>query len=169
MGGWFQAAGLQAGFVLGPLPPPSGGVYLSASVHLTAAQIIDLVNTPVDLVASPGVGKFILPTQIVVVYTCGSSPFSGTANQFLAYNPNNVFWVVSKAGDILDKTAPSIIMAINLLPQYLPSAPFSTSALIFDTNVIENQKAQIGATSDFGGDGNGTLDVTLIYAIVDLP
>jgi hypothetical protein len=57
-----------------------------ASVTLVAAQILDLDNTPVQLVAGQA-GKVLLPRAITLLYAAGTHPFGGEGELRYYVNP----------------------------------------------------------------------------------
>lgn len=61
----------------GTLEDAAGTTFLlrKATVHLTTAQILALFTTPVQVVAAPGVGKWVNPHFAVASYKFGTRPF----------------------------------------------------------------------------------------------
>lgn len=59
-----------------------------ATCTLTAAEILDLVANPVEIVPAPGAGNILLPLSGWLHYRPGAVPFDGSANSLgLAYSP----------------------------------------------------------------------------------
>jgi hypothetical protein len=157
------------GVNLSNVPQGGGGgqqVLLSASITLTAAQLKTLLGTPIQIVAAPGVGKMLLPLQCVYQYKYitpaytigtneeinifpqGGNPFAGNFNQWFSN---------FSATGLLDQTHNVVF------------APGTASQTTDVQSIYENKALMVGRSgSAEWTNGNGTLTVTLIYAVVTL-
>jgi hypothetical protein len=126
----------------------------SATVTLSSAQLLDLHNTPVTVVAAPGAGKYIDVHRRSAYYSYGTVVYAGTSVPSIAYD-GQASGIGSLMGAI-DATGDTI------------SA--SSSASLDEAATVYVNKALVvmsdGATFT---DGDGTLTVTVWYTIEDVP
>ena len=133
---------------------------LMAQVTLTSAQVKNLLASPVELVAAPGVTKLILPSFLFVelIYG-GTNPFISSSSTFeILYNItsmgiNNNFVLLVTSSD-------------NNLQFY---NNFSSGGIFLKSDVI-NQPIMIGnlGSTDFSGNAadDNQVKVTLYYTIL---
>jgi len=126
-------------------------VALSASVELTPAQILDLFDTPVELVPAPGAGKAILPLGALASYTFGTVAYVD-ADLFVGWGTVELWYF----GNLLEAAASSVQMG-----------EFENPAI---TAVAAAENLPLTAKTDSPNPtvGDGTVRVTVIYAIVDV-
>jgi len=141
------------------------------TVEVSAAQINDLVNTPVEIVPAPGAGKVILPMAIMAVIDPGNVPFynalvyvvhagSWTDPPYLN-PPVQSFWEVNGAG-FFDQADPCIRLGapgFDYLDEIvIPLAEWENQALLFVA----------GSNDDpaLTGGGDGTLTITTLYTVI---
>ena len=124
----------------------------SATVTLSSADILDLHNTPITLVAAPGAGKMLMPHRVLCQYTYGTAAYvngDGPPRLTLDNGQASVTF-----GGIIDQTT-----------DY-----WKTFAIDFDTASDPVNSALI---VDDGGaahtDGDGTLTITCWYSVEDVP
>jgi hypothetical protein len=55
-----------------------------ATVEVSSAQLLDLENTPVEIVADPGAGKAVFVLDVWSVLHFGTTPYTGNANLTIA-------------------------------------------------------------------------------------
>ena len=70
-----------------------------ATVSLSAADIIAMNGTPVELVAAPGAGKIILVDQYLMSFTYGTTQFTGGGDYRIEYGGVTGTNIMSVAGD----------------------------------------------------------------------
>lgn len=162
----------ESGFL--PLAPTKGDIRMSSGVimgsataTLTANQLKNLLATPVQMVAAPGSGKYILPTALSMVYHAGATPYTvadgellltpqGTAAGNISWN----FFDGTGAGFLDqpdDQLYASTIMDINNGSPHKPPSLYDNKALMMARN---------GATEWTNGDG--TVVVIVNYIVVPL-
>lgn len=79
-----------------------------ASVSLSAAQLLDLYNTPVEIVAAPGAGKIIVPQgKISVVFTPVTTPYYHISTLGLKWAGTDVKRGLLNTDRVLNKTLPT--------------------------------------------------------------
>jgi hypothetical protein len=132
------------------------GDYLrKATVTLSSADILDLHNTPVTLVAAPGAGKCLLPVRVV--------SFMGT---YTPYSSTSTAYPVLRFAGAATPSTPLTEDVSYGTPAFW-SVPVGTISI--DTTYAEN--VALVATTDGAQftDGDGTLTVTVWYTIEDVP
>ena len=127
-----------------------GGI-IPATVTLSSADILDLHNTPVELVAAPGAGKWLVPVQFVAYFTAGASEYLSGGSVVAAW-----YWGTERRADIADLSGTSSSVAVTAV-----TASGNASDVV-------NKAILIGAV-DALTDGDGTLTITVWYSIEDVP
>ena len=124
----------------------------SATFTLSSADILDLHNTPITLVAAPGAGKFLICHRVIEYLTYGTVAYtvSGTTT---------INWAGEAAvvGEIA--TLDSGVSSIN--------SSDDTSVYVQAANAVN--KALTVSSDAALTDGDGTLTVTVWYTIEDVP
>jgi hypothetical protein len=124
-----------------------------ATVTLSSADILDLHNTPIELVAAPGAGRFLVPHLIVARTSGGTTPY--TVPYTVPIQVGDASWVeVSSLFSVV--TGEQV-------------ATFIPAAVTFATADVENGAMTIYSSDDNPTDGDGTLTVTVWYSIEDVP
>lgn len=142
-----------------------GNDLLSSSVTLSAAQILALNTTPVQLIAAPGVGEMIVPDSVEFHYTNGGINFATSASLLLTWQNYSTLAVWASSNAIPFTAAggfaggpnsgfASIQLGTNG-PNWVGGNPVS----------IENQPLFIAASVN-PTLGNGSLKVVVRYRIV---
>lgn len=131
------------------ITPAGGGGISTASVNLSAAQIVDLQNNRVEIVPSPGAGKVILPVAAIIDYTFVSTfyhPLSGTLTiESESINAGLLYTSALAAAE----------------------ADFISAFIDSEDKILEAGAIYIGCNGDiFGGDG--TAKVTVLYQEITL-
>lgn len=125
-----------------------GNALYSQTVTLSSADILDLHNTPITLVAAPGAGKFLVPHRWVVVYTYGSSDY-----------------LIDSDPDIYFAGAGS-----NTLTTMLGQSNGGNESRTGNWGSCpEDAPLLAGGMAGNPTDGDGTLTVTVWYSIEDVP
>lgn len=140
-----------------------GGNSVSAlvNVELTSDDLLNLNTTPILAVASPGVGKCVIPVDryLVVKYNYGTTNYvQNNINEFVLQVrqgtsfPSNNDW-------LLESRVPSN------LDQYFISYPNLRA-----TPLLENTGLYIGPEDNLPiTQGDGTVSVSFLYRILELP
>jgi hypothetical protein len=145
-----------------------------ATVTLTSAQLLHMVGSPVRILPAPGVGKalFVLAAQLQYIpgsigYTTpdGSDVFilatPPMIPQFLNQNPWFYVSVVFSGQFDLTSINPGVAQAISIAPALLKSTFENQPAVL---TMCQNSAAASGELTS----GDGTLVVTVLYAVVSL-
>ena len=128
-----------------------GGALRKATVTLSSADILDLHNTPVTLVAAPGAGKWLVPVQFVAYFTAGASEYLSGGSVVAAW-----YWGTERRADIADLSGTTSAVAVTAV-----TATGNASDVV-------NKAILIGAV-DALTLGDGTLTVTVWYTVEDVP
>ena len=134
----------------------AGFVSPQASVSLTAANIIGMSVTPVELVAAPGAGKALVFLGLVANVTRTDTAFTGGGAVSAKY---------AGGSDVMATIASSVITgaAGQTISRRIPA---DLSDL--DIAAVEN-KALVLTNADVPfADGTGTAEVTVLYTTIDV-
>lgn len=133
------------------------GDYLrKATVTLSSADILDLHNTPVTLVAAPGAGKWLVVHRWGTFYKYGTAAYA-TDSASPAFVLGNVTY-----GN--DNPWPGVAASSNRIS----SSVFELISNADDTDIV-NQALTLVANGSIFTDGDGTLTVTVWYTVEDVP
>lgn len=129
----------------------------SSTVTLTAAQIIALGTTPIQIVAGV-TGSYLSLVQVILEYLAGSTPFTTTSGGLIIGNGTNPGGVgnnyVNSASGFLDQTASTVIDSTGSMAGNTPNPSSQLTGL--NINISGNDGWNVTA-------GNGTLKVTIYY------
>jgi len=125
----------------------------SATVTLSSAQLVDLHNTPVTLVAAPGAGKWLDLHRYEVYYTYGTADYTTNDSGPVIY-----------VGDAAASSAISVASWGS--SRVVGSAGYLDAVLAAD---IVNGAMTVQPAGSVLSDGDGTLTVTVWYTIEDVP
>lgn len=132
-----------------------------ASLTLSAAQILALHSTPLEIVPPAGVGKLILPLSAVIQYFAGATPYTVNSGDNFVLVPEgaagNGFGYLADATGLIDQATNQIG---NFGPTEISSSLLSASGK--GLSVAESD------TSVPFADGNGTVKITVLYVVIDL-
>ena len=133
------------------------GDYLrKATVTLSSADILDLHNTGVTLVAAPGAGKVVVPSRITTFLTFGTVAYTFAGDVAVSYNFDG--FGLGNACQLATLTA----VADSASFMY----PGSTGSTL--TADVANAPLMVFATGAITT-GDGTLTITTWYSIEDVP
>lgn len=133
-------------------------VTLKRTVTITTAQLLDLHNTPVEIVPAAGVGKFILPISLYVAASGMALGVEGT--DYLVISSGSLAPTCIDYGIVQD--GGSQIWVGGAAPQ--PSGGYIGMTAPSDQPLL---LYRISAFTDPGG-ADTTLKVTVIYTIIDI-
>jgi hypothetical protein len=131
------------------------GAIQTVSVTLTASQINNLGNTPIQLVAAPGAGKVIVPISISVKYTKGSAAFSISNGQGNFTLQAGTTWANVNMSGFIDQSSNQF-------------ASYPTSQVQSGATEFENQALTVGnnwGNTASGGSGS-TATIVVAYMVI---
>ena len=139
----------------------SGPTLQVSKVTLTQAQLEALSGTPIDLVPAPGAGKAIVPVSAAAHYKFGTTPYtitgggSGIAVEYAGGGGEGALqWLIPDAG-FIDQSADQFATSVMGSDSAVPLTQVENQPLTaFDANVYTL--------------GDGTVDVTIFYMVVDV-
>lgn len=136
-----------------------GELFKVVSVSLTAAQLLDLNVTPVDILSAQGGRKFIVPIAFVAHFRAGATPFDANMNLWVG-------WGATRA--LVVATAPlNAPLTINGLTVDRYTAGASTFNYEASAAAIENAPVRVANSIANPTVGNGTVTLSLYYDIID--
>lgn len=145
-----------------------GGSSVSAlvNVELTSDDLLNLNTTPILAVASPGVGKCVIPVDkyLVVKYNYGTTNYvQDNINQFILQVrqgtsfPSNDDWLLQ-----------SRVLSNNVLLDQYTMSPINLNGT--ELPLLENTGLYIGPKNNLPiTQGDGTVSVSFLYRILELP
>ena len=129
-----------------------------ATVSLSAANIIGMNASPVEIVAAPGAGKIILVDQFLMSFTYGTTQFTGGGDYRIEYGGVTGTNIMSVAGD-----ANVIKAAANDLEFFGNVA----ASQVYSLSHINSAVNITNAGAAFA-DGDGTLKIFIRYRVITL-
>lgn len=145
-------------------PVQGGPVDVQAvTVQLTSAQLLALSTTPVSIVAAPGAGFYVFPIAYALEYIFGTKAYSTPAKT------NNAFF--GWAGEAINSTNSPIAFAgwgtfIENTFSCLAFGPVGNAANVgIATSASANKALNFGVPNALTL-GDGTLKITLVYAVI---
>jgi hypothetical protein len=111
------------------------GGYTETIVDISSAQILAMGTTPIELLNTPGVGKYEEIQKIIIEYSGGTEYATSTALSFLGFPFPLVEGIIIKSFNIVSVLYPSVNAAVNIIGEYV-SAPVTglNEALYLTTN-----------------------------------
>lgn len=133
---------------------PAGGLLKHERVELTSEQLLALFSSPVEIVATPGAGKYLRVVSSSYILNFGSSAYAGDTTAGLYYG--------SGSGQSADSPADTVFQ--NGSSDIKTGAPASID--VNDPAAVENQSLVLTSqTSDMtDGDGTGVVEVWYVVA-----
>ena len=126
-----------------------------AQISLSAANIIAMYTTPVQLIAAPGAGKVVIVDQVAYSFNYGTTQFTGGGDIRIQYD-GTTDNILSAAFDANKTKAASDSVEV---------APMKSSG---GTTALENTIVEItNATASFAT-GDGTAEVFVRYRVLTL-
>lgn len=142
-------------YVRGPAPVGNGDIYRSV-VTLTAAQILTLFATPVQIAPAPGANLIINPFAQTLTYKFGTTAYTLTGGSQIIYGYSSAFAfttaIINCAG-LLDQTHDVIFNS---------SKPYNHNSTRAQ---IVNLALFLGMNTGAATLGDGTLEVVTNYSI----
>lgn len=133
---------------------PVGLGYLSAKVTLTSAQILALFTTPIQIVASPGIGFALQVIQSSARLNYNTIPYTGNTQ---------INIINTGAGNSQYVNVGVLSSNISIIGE-----GYHTIGTTNVTQIIENTALNISINIGNPSAGNSTVDVYLIYRIITL-
>lgn len=130
----------------------NNGIF-SMSLSLTSTQILNLFSSPMQIVAPPGVGKYIEVISASTEITYVSSPYTTHTSLLLINNG-------AAASQIIDGNA--LLSTISKITRF-NNFGFASSA---QTQIITNTALNISVVTGDPTGGDSTIKINLIYRIV---
>lgn len=152
----------------------SGGGLQKATLTLTDAQIKKLPNTPIPIVASPGSGQMLVPILAIFVAdsTAGAYSFDGDAKIRIVTTDGNACFgtLVEDTVEAYPLFADSLALeVVATLRSQFSSGGDGSEKTLFEDQGLAVAIAGVTDDNDFsGGDAANTLNVTILYTIVDV-
>ncbi len=135
----------------------SGGIILT-NVHVSSAQLLAINDAPIEILPAPGAGKFYVVVCVSAKYNFGGSIYSGGSNFEFYYG--TVQKLNSGGGTFIGGVvAGADVSIVDFSLPYFGSGG--------DIAVFENSPLNLYATTNFTN-GNGTLDVQILYYVIPL-
>ena len=134
--------------------------FLTSTITVTAAQILALATTPLQLAPTPGPGNSIIFSATAIHYKHGTTPFTLTGSPYFAMAPNPLSGQYASymycAGSI-DQTTDTWNYAatFGLYPAQAPTTDNLPLLLL-----IQGGAATLG---------DGTLSITTLYLVAPTP
>ena len=135
----------------------SGSGVQTASVTLSSAQLLNLHNTPVQLIPAPGAGNIVKPLSITLQYKAGSTPYNASDGNFAVGTPSLPGATHGPGGGFIDQTSDQVAYVGGFGGAYGSRSNFENQPVI----VQQNGSAEWTA-------GDGSVVVNISYTIVAL-
>jgi hypothetical protein len=170
---WIQGQGWQTVEATG-----GGDSLLSlAAVTITSPEMLDIHNTPQEIVAAPGAGKVTVPVYGAAHYRFGTTPYAAAAAAVTWQIAHESNWNNNLGDPYL-----ALLVGADAVPLYqlvVDQSEDRFAAGSFVQNSVPNLLAASSLTDYenqplmlFGGtaitDGDGELDVTVLYHEITL-
>jgi hypothetical protein len=161
-------------------PSPDGSSLLSATVELTDAQIKALPTTGIEIIATPGANKIILPFSAVLVLQNWQADYTNiNANSSIQISSTNGLGNILNFIEQAKNTSISNILAygsdsLNVVSIGQPIYGGQPTAFtgIIPADLIDDGLSirinNVGSGNLTGGNAANTLKVTVYYVVVDL-
>lgn len=123
------------------------------TISLSAANIIAMNGTPVELVAAPGAGKVIIVDQVVASFEYGTVQFTGGGNVNIVTETEGTSIIIEIVTDTQMKAASSVVR---------------THTLQSAINYVTNRGIKITNTIAAFADGDSTMKIFIRYRILTI-
>lgn len=133
------------------------GEIFTATVSVSSAQILNSNSSPVQLIASPGAGKFISILSCDVYYDYNSVAYATNINTGLRYGSGTAIVASTQASAIINQTS-------DRFQKWLQENTLNVGS----TSIYENQGIFFTTFAGNPTAGNGTLKFYITYVIIDL-
>lgn len=126
------------------------------SISITSANVLSLNTTPIELVASPGAGKYLEVVSATVYIEYNSS----------AYDTNIKLLIRSSDADVAQfEDSSALISTITKSCKFIPNTIAATSAQTFLT---ENKGLEVLVDSGDPDNGDSDIKIKLLYRVVTI-
>jgi hypothetical protein len=144
--------------IAGPMGPPGADAGVSnvfeASLSLTSAEILLLFTSPITIVPSPGVGKY-----IEVISATSALTFVTTA-----YATSFSLILINTGATNYQMVVSSLLATVSSTYKFIGSNFTPTTA----TQIIENTALNVSVLTVNPTNGDGTVKIKVLYRIVTL-
>jgi len=147
----------------------------SITVHLTSSDILALNSIPFEIVPAPGPGKVIVPSMIKWSYVFDTQAYVGGSDLFLILNANSNTFIFStvSASSVTNTAIASGFIEMNESVKGITSvmaAEDTFGYVLSNPNALmTNIPLMIFASGAGFTIGDGTLDISVVYTIEDMP
>lgn len=137
--------------------PTSGGAWIETKVTLSSAQIKAMNTTPAQLIAAPGANKLIFVDKIIGINKVGGTPYTIPAFSQMQFHYLN--GSTPKIGDLTGPFVESLGNRVEIADL--------TDGVGNDLNAFIDGGLFAFHTSGDPTLGDGTIELTIVYKIVD--
>lgn len=131
------------------------GQTIEASLSLTSAQILTLNSVPIDIIAAPGVGKYIEVISASISFTYVSA----------VYTTNLILQLINTGADV--SQFESLLSLASVLSKNIKFVQTAEAAAV-STQIITNTALQVKVKTGNPAAGDGTAIIKLLYRIVTI-
>lgn len=134
---------------------------LSTTVTLANADILDLYDTPIEVIANPGIGYAIQLDRVTII-------IKGTAGTPTPYATNTSLEIITDTATIQQWVDNYILLSTVDRANIRTAATVLTAAT--DTILVANKSVyvQVATGNPSGGNAGNTLELILLYRIISL-
>jgi hypothetical protein len=139
--------------------------------HITSADLLAFQN-PVVILPTPGLNKAIVPLAAYSAYTYGSVAYDGSGKGEVAITTSTLFGYGAPDGAMLLSGNLGLNQSYDVIGWLSPQIDLGDGSPTYQARSdIEDASLVIGRIGFLAGFGNGdgTLDVTVYYTVLDLP
>lgn len=137
------------------------------TIPVSSAQLLDLQNTPVELVPAPGAGKFVIPILLTAEYIAGATPYAYAGGNGLTFgSPGSALNALS--GYPITDTPNSFGIPLKEITSTItfvgfPSTDWDNRST--ETSDLMNAPLQMTIDANPLTDGDGSMVITVLYTL----